>query len=282
MNQPIPISVLVQTKNEEVGIAACIRGLRDFDEVIVVDSMSDDRTAQIARELGATVVEFEWNGEYPKKKQWQIENARTRHDWVLFMDADETPTPELVHELRHLFSDGSEHLDAAAFDIDLDYVFAGRTLRHGHRVTKRCLIDRKRVTFPVVDDIGIPGMGELEGHYQPQANGPVRRVSGRILHNDLDPVGTWFARHNKYSDWEAHLRARGSTKVAVRGLRTQKGRVFDAVPFKPLVFFIYAYVLRGGFLDGRAGLDYAVALSTYYWQIDLKSRELARVQGTPT
>ncbi|WOF22263.1 glycosyltransferase [Microbacterium betulae] len=269
----LPITVLVQTKNEESGIGECLDALGDFDEVIVVDSDSSDRTAEIARSRGVDVVSFTWDGRYPKKKQWQLDNVRTRHDWVLFLDADEFPTPEFVEELRAFpFSS----VDVAAVEIDLAYRFAGRILRHGHRVTKRALVHRSRVRFPVVDDLDAPGMGELEGHYQPIASGRVVSLRARILHDDPDPVRTWFERHNRYSDWEAHLRENDRVRRDVARRRTLKGRVFDAVPGKPVLFFLYSAVARGGFLDGRAGIDYAIALSMYYWQIGLKTRELRR------
>jgi glycosyltransferase involved in cell wall biosynthesis len=276
-SQKIPVTVLVQTKNEEVGIAACLAGLTAFDEVIVVDSDSDDRTKEIALASGAKVVNFSWNGRYPKKKQWQLENVQTTNEWVFFMDADEVPRQKLIDELRTLFAGGDP--GPVAFDIDLDYVFAGRLLKHGHRVTKRCLVKKGDVNFPVVDDLNAPGMGELEGHYQPVPSGGVGKLRGRILHNDLDPVATWFARHNKYSDWEAHLRRNVELRKEVASRRTLKGKIFDLVPFKPAIFFGYAYVARAGFLDGRAGLDYATALATYYWQIGLKHRELQLIQS---
>jgi len=269
----LPVTVLVQTKNEEVGIAACLSALTDFDEVIVVDSDSTDKTVEIAREHGVEVVNFTWNGRYPKKKQWQLDNVTTRHPWIFFVDADEVPSERLKSELRHHLRASEE---VAAIDVDLDYVFAGRTLRHGHRVTKRCIVHRDRVQFPEMNDLEAPGMGELEGHYQPLAKGTVVKARGRITHNDLDPVSSWFARHNRYSDWEAYLRRNNAVRQEIASKRTAKGRVFDAAPFKPAIFFVYAYIVRLGFLDGRAGFDYAVALSTYYWQIGLKTRELLR------
>lgn len=273
MTDKIPITVLIQTKNEETGIAACLAGVRDFDEVIVVDSDSTDRTVEIAREHGAGVVNFTWDGKYPKKKQWQLDNVLTRHQWVFFLDADEAPSADLISELRTFTRSPSQH---AAIDVDLDYVFAGRLLRYGHRVTKRCVVHRDRVSFPVVDDLDAPGMGELEGHYQPEARGSIAKASGRIVHNDLDPVSSWFARHNRYSDWEAHLRSHAVVKSEVARRRTLKGRIFDHFPFKPAIFFLYCYLVRAGFADGRAGFDYAFALATYYWQIGLKTRELRR------
>lgn len=269
----IPVTVLVQTKNEAVGILHCLNSLADFDEVIVVDSNSTDATVEIARDWGATVVNFTWDGGYPKKKQWQLDNVSARNEWVLFLDADETPNSTLLRELRELPSSPGPS-DPAAFNIRLDYVFAGKKLRYGHRVVKRALVRRGLVNFPVMPDLGAPGMGELEGHYQPSVNGEIREIAGRILHDDQDPVRTWFDRHNRYSDWEAYLRTDPTAKQIIAKARSRQGKIFDQVPFKPFIFFVYAYMIRGGFLDGRAGLDYAVALATYYWQIGLKTREL--------
>ena len=273
----LPITALVQTKNEEVGIAACLAGLTDFDEVIVVDSDSSDRTAEIAESMGVRVYNFTWNGSYPKKKQWQLDNLDTKHEWVLFVDADEVPTPGLLDELRSRTSD-LQSGTYSAFDIPLDYVFAGRTLQYGHRVVKRALVRLGQVNFPVIDDLHAPGMGELEGHYQPAVQGRVSRLTGRLRHDDKDPLRTWFDRHNRYSDWEAYLRTNPGVQKAAAARRTVQGRLFDKVPFKPLMFFIYAYVAKRGFMDGRAGFDYAFALSSYYWQIGLKVREIVRVK----
>jgi glycosyltransferase involved in cell wall biosynthesis len=276
----IPVTVLVQTKNEAVGIRDCLKSLGDFDEVIVVDSNSVDETKSIARESGAAVVNFTWNGLYPKKKQWQLENLATKHPWVLFLDADESPSAALINELRLLGL--SENTDFGAFDLRLDYAFAGRVLRHGHRVVKRALVHRNRVEFPVMNDLDASGMGELEGHYQPTVQGKVGRLNGHILHDDQDPVRTWFDRHNRYSDWEAHIRRTTGTKRDIASSRSRQGEIFDRLPLKPLVFFLYSYVLRRGFMDGRAGFDYAFALSAYYWQIGLKTRELDRANSHST
>lgn len=269
----LPVSVLVQTKNEEAGIGHCLENLAAFDEVIVVDSNSTDRTKDICSALGVPVVNFTWNKRYPKKKQWQLDNVPTRNQWVLFLDADESPTVELLESIRSLVC-SQQAVAIAACDVELDYVFAGRVLKYGHRVVKRVLLNREFVRYAEIDDLNAPGMGELEGHYQPEASGRVLKIAGRLVHEDKDPVRTWFDRHNRYSDWEAYLRTNPHTMEATRSRRSLQGRIFDAVPLKPLAFFLYSYVLRGGLCDGRAGLDYAIALSTYYWQIGLKVREL--------
>jgi len=269
------ISAIVLTKNEEAGLGNTLHRLADFEDVIVVDSDSDDRTVEIARQHGARVVNFTWDGRYPKKKQWALENAGAVNKWVLLLDADEYPSQSLVRELEAL-QGALTATPKGAFDINLLYRFAGRYLRHGHVVTKRSLLHLDRARFPVIDDLQAPGIREVEGHYQPETAHPIGKLRSRIVHDDRDPVSSWFARHNRYSDWEAHLRLNDSLRREIASKRTLKGRVFDSVPFKPLLFFVYAYVVRAGFLDGRAGFDYATALSMYYWQIGLKTRELRR------
>ncbi|GAB2707475.1 glycosyltransferase involved in cell wall biosynthesis [Microbacterium marinum] len=269
------ISVIVLTKNEEAGLGNTLERLKHFDDVIVVDSLSDDRTVEIATSHGARVVDFAWNGQYPKKKQWALENAGTKNKWVLLLDADEFPSGSLVKELAEL-QPVLESAAEGAYDINLLYRFAGKYLRYGHVVTKRSLLHVERARFPVIDDLGAPGIREVEGHYQPEVLAPIGKLGNRIVHDDRDPVSSWFARHNRYSDWEAHLRMNEELRKDIASKRTLKGKFFDAVPFKPALFFGYAYIARAGFLDGRAGFDYATALATYYWQIGVKTRELSR------
>ncbi|WP_069712402.1 glycosyltransferase family 2 protein [Curtobacterium sp. ER1/6] len=268
---PLPIVAIVLTKNEEAQINSTLSRLKNFAEIVVVDSHSDDSTVEIAKEHGARVLQFTWNGTYPKKKQWSLENATAGHEWVLLLDADETPTPALLDELRSIVADPDAH---SAYDVPLLYRFSGKVLRHGHRVTKRSLLRVGHARFPDVGDEDLPGIREVEGHYQPEVDGPVGKVKSPILHDDRDPVSSWFDRHNRYSDWEAHLRSRPGLRQAIAGRRSKQGQLFDRVPFKPGAFFAYSFLARGGFLDGRAGFDYAFALASYYWQIGLKVREL--------
>lgn len=278
MSERLPIAAVVLAKNEARGIAACVARLGDFAEIVVVDSHSDDATVELAEAAGARVVQFTWDGRYPKKKQWSLDNAELSHDWVLLLDADESPTDALIAELRALVPELEERR-YGAYDIGLRYKFAGRFLDHGHRVVKRSLLDRTVARFPEVGDLEAPGIREVEGHYQPQTERGVSALRGRIEHDDRDPVSSWFERHNRYSDWEAYLRMDAEARSEVASRRTARGRRFDKVPFKPLAFFLYSYVARGGFLDGRPGFDYSVALATYYWQIGVKYRELARERG---
>ena len=98
--QKIPVSVLVPVKNEIANIRACLRGLEFADEIVVVDSASTDGTIAAAEEMGARVVQFKWDGKFPRKRNWSLENIPWRHEWILIVDADERITPELAAEIR--------------------------------------------------------------------------------------------------------------------------------------------------------------------------------------
>lgn len=270
MNQ-IPVTALVLTKNEEVVIARTVESLRQFEQVIVVDSLSSDRTVDIAVQCGAEIVEFKWSGRYPKKKQWALEHHSIRNDWVLFVDADEAPSSALVDEIAGL-GVGDGPTAYAAYDIPLAYWFGHKQLRHGHRVFKRSLVDRRRCAFPVIDDLAVSNMWEVEGHYQPQVSGTVGTLRSELMHRDLDPLYDYISRHNRYSDWEAFVRTHSGVRKQIAAVRSSGGVKFQRLPFKPLIFFLYSFLYKKGFLDGRQGFDYAIAHSFYFWQIDAKTR----------
>jgi glycosyltransferase involved in cell wall biosynthesis len=267
MKQPLQATLVILTKNEEQHIERAVRSGHRFAEVIVVDSHSTDRTARIATDSGATVVEFAWDGGYPKKKEWALQHAS--FDWVIYLDADEYLSEALVEEIKSTITDD----DISAFEVPLAYHWMGRRLRHGHRVTKRIGMRKSKGRWPRPDDLDVKNMWEVEGHYQPVVDsGNVVPLSATLGHDDRDGLYDYFARHNRYSDWEAAMLSKGDLESARS--RSRLGRIALKLPFKPLVFFCYSYLLRAGFLDGRSGFDYAAALAFYYWQIELKRREL--------
>jgi len=267
----VPVSAVILTKNEELAIERCVHSLARCAQVIVVDSHSDDDTTKLAEAAGAEVVEFQWNGRYPRKKQWCLDQLAFAEDWVLFIDADEIATDALLDEVRDtLARPGS----LEAYDIALSYSFLGRRLRFGHKVVKRVLLRVGAARFPEVDDLGVANMWEVEGHYQPKVRGRVGHLRNALIHDDPDPLFEYFERHNRYSDWEAHLRVKAARDRSSADPRTRHGALFRRMPGKPILFFLYSYLLRLGFLDGRAGLAYGVSGLFYYCQIYWKALEL--------
>src|SRR5580698_5343846 len=95
----VPVSVIVPVKNEANNLRRCLPALAWADEIFVVDSRSSDETADVAEALGATVVQFHFNGTYPKKKNWALENLPFRNEWIMIVDADEVVLPALAAEV---------------------------------------------------------------------------------------------------------------------------------------------------------------------------------------
>lgn len=274
----IPVSVIVLTRNEARNLPACLASLAEFDEVFVVDSGSDDGTAEIARSLGARVVDFRWNGRYPRKKQWSLDNLPLERDWALFLDADERVTPEGAREIDEI-ARGADRGGAVAFRSSGIPVFLGRALRHGRGYSKIILLDRRRCRFPEIPDLDVETMWEVEGHYQPTVDGAIGRLRAPHLHGDDKPLFAWFDRHNRYSDWEARLGADGRLDAIIRaerGPRRIARRLYASAPARPLLVFLWDYVVRLGLLDGRAGLHFALARAFHLWQIDVKRLDISR------
>ncbi len=262
----IPVSVLITTKNEEVNIARCLRSVDGFGHVAVIDSHSDDRTVEIAREFGVDVYLYQWNGRYPKKRQWCLDVLDLPYDWVLWLDADEVLTHEIIDEMRRLFDGNVSH--HGGFFVRGLYVWGGRVLKYGLRNNKVALMNKNRMLFPVVDDLDIDGMGEMEGHYQPVLKDESRdcvigQLRTPILHYAYENGGEWQARHMRYARWEAEMNYRDAWPKDPIWWREVLKRFLRRSVLRGVVMFVYSYVFRCGFLDGRAGFDIAKSRYDY-------------------
>ena len=270
----IPVSVIVTTKNEARNIGRCLDVLSGFAEVIVVDSESTDKTIEIAEKRGARVVIYRWDGRYPKKRQWCLEHVKTLSPWVFFVDADEEVTGALRAELAALFASGAADKNAGFF-VRGRYVWNGRVLKHGMLNNKLCLLHRERMCFPIVDDLDIPGMGEIEGHYQPVMKDDVfgfglDSVREPLLHHAYEDAGRWSERHERYARWEAEMTKRGAWPCDPVPWREAAKRFLRRSRFRGGVMFVYSYFFRLGVLDGAAGLSFALSRARY-------AREVVRV-----
>ncbi len=270
MSLNIPVSVIITTKNEEPRIAVCLAALSDFDDVWVVDSYSDDATQAIAEAEGARVIFYIWNGAYPKKRQWCLDMLDLKYNAVFFVDADEIVPQALVAEIAALKWDGH-----AGFFVQGAYVCEGRILKHGLRNNKLALFDHRAIEFPVVDDIGLEGMGEIEGHYQPVLkegyhDAKIGQLSTPLVHHAYDE--RWEERHLRYAAWEAGMNARGAWPRDPRALRQFIKVMFRRLPFRGCAAFVHCYIYKGGFLDGAVGLRFAFSRARYYRMISNANR----------
>lgn len=262
----IPVSVVIVTKNEAQKIALCLSSLQQFDDVWVVDSNSRDGTKEIAEANGAKTVSYHWNGQYPKKRQWCLDHLDFCYPWILFVDADEMVTVELCDEIQSVLLSSPQE---AGFFITGRYCLGGKILRFGMPNQKIVFIHKDRMKFPVVDDLDIPGMGEIEGHYQPvlKEGAPhlrIGKLNSIMIHSAMDDVRAWDFRHEKYARWEVGMNAKAAWPVDPVPWRQWVKVWLRQSRFRPELMFLACFVVKLGFLDGRKGLDFARKKGFYY------------------
>jgi glycosyltransferase involved in cell wall biosynthesis len=267
------VSVLILTLNEEINIRACLDTLSWSDDVVVLDSFSDDATTRIATEFGARVLQRRFDT-WSAHQNWAVETIEFRHPWVLYLDADERCPPEMRDEvLARTFAKVPEN----AFRIRRKDFYMGRWLRHAQlyptwfvRLFRPQKIHYERLVNPVA-----------------MVDGPVGTLDSHLLHYPFSHgVTHWIARHNNYSDFEARelLKLRSGAVVTTASLlssdpnerRRALKDLFFRLPARPLIKFMYYYLWRRGFLDGRPGLTYCTLQAIYEYMIDCKFRELQR------
>ena len=268
---PVTVEAVVLTLDEAGMIEACIDALSWCERVHVVDSGSVDGTPELARAKGAHVHAHAFEA-FGAQRNWALEHCGLTADWILFIDADEIATPAFADALRDACA--AAPAETAGFFLCGRLMLDGRWLRRssGFPTWQFRLMRRGRCTFTDF------GHGQKEG----DIDGRLDYLAEPYLHHAYyKGWSDWIAKHNVYSTKEA-LARRGD--VAWRGalsrdpsarnivLRTKLSRQ----PLWPLGRFVATYLLRLGFLDGRAGLVYAINMAWYEYCIALKLAELER------
>ena len=247
------LTVIIPCKDEAHNIRACIESVRQLgNEILVADSGSTDGTLDLVRKMGGCrIIEREFI-DHSDFKNWAIGHAR--HTWVLIVDADEQVTEELAAEIR------SELAGRPAFDA---YCMRHQNHFLGHRIKHsgwnsststrlfrrdRCRYDDKRVHEDVVVDTG-----------------KIKRLKGKFLHHTCRDLHRYVAKLNRYTTWWAE-------DAYAAGRRTG----YLGVLLRPPARFFQSYIVRGGFLDGTAGLAVCATMACYIFMKYAKLWHLCR------
>lgn len=244
------LAVTVITKNERDNIDRCLASVPFADEIVVLDSGSDDGTAEIARRYTDRVIETDWPG-HVKQKQRAVDAAS--HDWILALDADEEVTPALAGSIQKALADPNP---AGAYELTRKVFYLGRWIEHcgWYPEWRVRLFDRRQARW-----------GGYDPHDRVETEGRVGRLDGDLNHYSYRDVAHHVSRINEY------------TTIMARELheRGRRAGLWSLVA-RPLFTFFKKYVLQLGFLDGAPGLVVCALASYYVFLKYLKLWEMRR------
>lgn len=284
MIDSIPLTALVAVRNESANIEKCLKAVAPAKTILVLDSHSTDGTAEKTAALGARVIQFDYPGGYPRKRQWALDTQPIDTPWILLLDADEVVPPALWEEIRTAIS--SSH-PAAGYLITKGFHFMGRRFRFGGFSHSAVLLFQTgKARFERLLDQPAGGL-DMEVHERLIVDGPVGHLNTPLIHEDFKGLDAYLDRHRRYTEWEAQVRHRFLT-TGRYGEDTIQPRFFGnvqerrrylkgiamRVPFEPAWWWLYHYVLRLGFLEGRPGWIASKIRAGYIRDVRRRVREL--------
>lgn len=274
----VPVSILVPVRNEAENLPRCLASVAWAAEIWIVDSHSTDATVAVAERHGAKVVQFEFNGTWPKKKNWALENLPFAHDWVFILDADEVLPPEAEAEFRAIVT--SPTPAAEGYWINRRFRFMGRWLRHAYYPNWNLRLFRHALGHYEQLTAAATASGDNEVHEHVVVRGRTARLRCEMDHYAFPSIGVFVEKHNRYSNWEARVAvdaaSGGTLQLAEVGWRRRLKGWARRLPLRPWLRFAYVYFWQRGFLDGYEGYTFARLHAFYEFLAVAKEEELRR------
>lgn len=271
-NYMIDMTAIILTFNEEENISECITSIKELvKRIVVIDSFSTDATVEIAKQLGAEVYQNKWVN-YANQYQYAIDNCNISSKWIFRIDADERLTQASAKELEQVCKE-NENTDVNGIIIRFEVVFMGKKLRHGGIYPFKKLLVYKN------------GKGYMEQRNMDEhiilTEGRSISLKNDSIHRDYKDLTFWIDKHNKYSsrevmDYENSLSIRNETNVGMNFKSWVKFNIYYKLPmgFRAWLYYIYRYIFKLGFLDGREGKIYAFLQAYWYrFLVDAKLYE---------
>lgn len=275
MSLPLDLTIVIPVRNEERNIEGCLKaiGKNLAKKIVVVDSLSTDNTKQLALNEGADVIDFNWDGKFPKKRNWYLRNHRPSTKWVLFLDADEYITEDFKLEISKALN---QENDLVGYWLHYTIYFLGKKLKGGYPLNKLALFKVDAGEYERIDEEKW-SMMDMEIHEHPILNGKVGTIKSRIDHQDFRGVQHYVAKHNDYAWWEAKRFLETINDSDISHKWTWKQRIKYSLMRTPFIgpfYFLGSYFLLGGFRDGARGLAFAILKMAYFTQVYCRIKEL--------
>ncbi len=277
MPLPLDLTIAIPVRNEERNLPGCLKAIgKDLaQKIVVIDSCSTDHTKKISEDFDVEVVDFKWDGKFPKKRNWFLRNHKPSTKWILFIDADEYLTEDFKSELRQVLAEG----DKVGYWLSYTIYFLGKRLKGGYPLRKLALFKVGAGEYETILEEEWSKL-DMEIHEHPVLAGKVGLLKSKIEHQDFRDVSHYFFKHNEYAAWEAS-RLLKATGIANRSRdwtwkQKLKYRLMRSVWIGPAYFF-GSFFLLGGFRDGARGLAFAILKMSYFTQVYCKMREKSTI-----
>lgn len=276
----INATAIIMTKNEEKNIVECLQSMKNFAKrCVVIDCGSTDNTVALAKENGADVYfhEFEY---YAKQFNWGIDNCDIDTEWIIRLDADERFPEKLCKEIEEIIEKNKDG-EVNGITIEADFFFLGRCMKHGPRNKRKMMLFKKE--FGRIED-------RRRDAHSVISQGISVSTKNRFLHYDFKDLDNYIKRYNWYATREMQdyidFKRGASTEIktdkAIIKQRKKKFGFYYKMPkyFRAWAWFIYNYIFRFGFLDGKAGLVFCY-LECYWYRflVDSKIYEYEKSGG---
>jgi glycosyltransferase involved in cell wall biosynthesis len=264
MIKKIPLSVLMPVKNEGHQISRALASVQWASEIIIVDSQSTDNTLEIAKQYKAKIVQFYFNGTWPKKRNWALETLAFENEWVLILDADEVMPESAREEIEAIVTCPTPPHNG--YWINRRFFFIGEWLRHAYfpnwiiRLVRHPYARYQRITDNAT------ASGDNEVHEPFVVQGSTGHLNSMMDHYAFPTIDSFVERHNRYSNWEAHV-AFDKKSAPSNNIQDQKTRI------KWWLKHIF-YIFQKGFLDGKRGYYFAKLHGFYEFLNVAKTFEL--------
>jgi len=278
----LPITVIIMTYNEERNLRACLESVKDYiDDIIIVDSYSNDKTEKIAREYTKKFYENKFINQ-AKQFIWAIDHCEIKNEWILRIDADERWTKEGFEELAKIMQDD----EVNGIYVKMKIYFMGRFIKHGAFYPNYFLRVYKK------------SKGAMEDRWMDEHI----HVEGKVVHSNIDVIESnydrqenialWTDKHNGYSTREAvefliakHNIHKIDTVANFFGNKTERKRwmkenIYFKTPLfvRPYMYFVYRYVFKFGFLDGKEGFIFHTLHAFWYrFLVDTKVYQIEQL-----
>ncbi|WP_281298249.1 glycosyltransferase family 2 protein [Flavobacterium limnophilum] len=273
MKLPLPITIAIPIKNEALLLQGCLDAIgKDFvEKIVIIDSGSTDDSLEIAQRNDVEVLDFKWNGQFPKKRNWFLQNHTPTTRWVLFLDADEYLTEGFKNEIRKAIVDENK----VGFWLTYSRYFLGKKMKGGYPLRKLALFRVGAGEYERIEENNWSKL-DMEIHEHPILKGNVGTVKSEIDHLDFRGISHYVIKHNEYASWEAERIMKMGANLEIKKQWTWKQKIkykLMLTPFIGPVFFFGSYFLLGGFRDGSRGLAFSILKASYFTQVYCKIKE---------